>query len=210
MFLTAQLLFCLLYYSPLQGKNMKPKKAKSIGLVDAIFEDEDRWPGENRFIGQVKTYAASPAVMGKPKPKPGKKISWMDWALAKTPVGRYVVAEQTLKTLNKNTKGKYPAPYKAFESVMNAARDGNFDEAMKFESECFADMCITAQCKSLMSLFFLQERCKKMESQGKHFKPEDAVKAGKVVPAHSEKGLHLMFWAVFVFYAFGELHPESL
>jgi hypothetical protein len=35
-------------------------------------------------------------------------------------VGRSIVARMALKNLNETTRGKYPAPYKALESVMNS------------------------------------------------------------------------------------------
>ncbi len=46
-------------------------------------------------------------------------------------------------------------------------------QAMEVESKSFIEMCVSPQCKSLMSLFFLQERCKKLESQAAHFSAED-------------------------------------
>lgn len=35
-------------------------------------------------------------------------------------IGRSIVARMALKNLNDTTRGKYPAPYKALESVMNS------------------------------------------------------------------------------------------
>jgi len=178
----------------LQGKNMKTSKAKSIGLVDALVEDEDRYPGENRFLGGVRTYAGT--VMDKKRPELGKKVGWADWFLGCTPPGRFIVTQQTLKTLDKATKGRYPAPYRAFESVMNAAKTSDLDSAMEVESNGFMDMCVTAQSKAMMSLFFLQERCKKMETQAAHFAAEDAVKTNTVgVLGAGVMGSGIAHWA---------------
>jgi len=177
----------------LPGKSMKPSKAKSIGLVDALLEDEDRVEGENRFFAEVRTYAGK--LVDKPKPKM-RKESWMDWALARTPVGRYFVTKKTLESLDKNTKGKFPAPYKAFESIMQTVRMKDIDKAMEVESQSFAEMCVTAQCKSLMSLFFLQERSKKLDTQATHFAPTDAIQVKKVgVIGAGVMGSGIAHWA---------------
>lgn len=98
-------------------------------------------------------------MLPKKKTQGPKKKSWQEWFLADTPLGRYIgcvpchdillvhalplgelflspsharahtVTNQTLKTLNKATNGKYPAPYKAFESIMNATKEKNIDKA---------------------------------------------------------------------------------
>eukprot|EP00668_Euglena_longa_P011273 GGOE01013664.1.p1 GENE.GGOE01013664.1~~GGOE01013664.1.p1 ORF type:complete len:785 (-),score=193.75 GGOE01013664.1:194-2521(-) len=178
----------------LPGKNMKPAKAKSMGLVDSLLEDEDRFEGENRFLGAVRLYAGT--LADKPKSSGIRKESWMDWFLARTPVGRYVVTQQTLKTLEKTTKGRYPAPYKAFESIMTTVRMKDIDKALEVESQSFADMCVSAQCKSLMSLFFLQERCKKMDTQEAHFSSQDAVDAKTIaVLGAGVMGSGIAHWA---------------
>ncbi len=40
-------------------------------------------------------------------------------------VGRKVVANMALKNLDKQTKGKYPAPYAALESVIYSTKEPN-------------------------------------------------------------------------------------
>eukprot|EP00992_Anisonema_acinus_P008173 TRINITY_DN4249_c0_g1_i1.p1 TRINITY_DN4249_c0_g1~~TRINITY_DN4249_c0_g1_i1.p1 ORF type:complete len:772 (-),score=226.59 TRINITY_DN4249_c0_g1_i1:118-2433(-) len=177
----------------LQAKNVKPEKAKKLKLVNEVVGAGDRYEGENRFMNGVRGYVFK--VMEKPKPK-SKKPNWMDWALGSTPVGRKVVTDQTVKQLNKATRGKYPAPYKAFESIMNAVLEKKEDKALAFESACFEEMCVSAQSKSMMSLFFLQERCKKMESQAAHFDASDAVPCKKfAVLGAGVMGSGIAHWA---------------
>jgi 3-hydroxyacyl-CoA dehydrogenase/enoyl-CoA hydratase/3-hydroxybutyryl-CoA epimerase len=157
----------------LQAKQLKADKAKKAGLIDAVVDDNDRFKQENRFFMEARTFAGKMSLLG--KKKKDKPKSWQEWFLSETPIGRKIVTDQTLKTLNKATGGKYPAPYKAFESIMNAVIEKNIDKAIEFESECFAEMCVSPQSKSLMSLFFLQDRCKRLEAQSAHFSPKDVI-----------------------------------
>ena len=154
----------------LQGKSMKAKKALSIGLVDKLVPDSEGETG--RFLTEVREYALS--RLDKPKPPQGRSAGWLDWALATRALGRHVLARQTLRSLDHSTKGRYPAPYKAFESIMNAFREPDLQKALEFESRCFVEACVSPQAKALMSLFFLQERCKKLDAHPAHFASADA------------------------------------
>jgi enoyl-CoA hydratase/carnithine racemase len=180
----------------LQAKQLKADKARKVGLVDQVSEDVDRFPGENRFMVEARSYAGKVALLPKKKVQGPKKKSWQEWFLADTPIGRKIVTDQTIKTLNKATNGKYPAPYKAFESVMNAVKEKSIDKAMEFESECFAEMCVSPQSKAMMSLFFLTDRCKKLESQANHFNAQDAVRVSKfAVIGAGVMGSGIAHWA---------------
>eukprot|EP01012_Entosiphon_sulcatum_P035733 TRINITY_DN4539_c0_g1_i1.p1 TRINITY_DN4539_c0_g1~~TRINITY_DN4539_c0_g1_i1.p1 ORF type:complete len:815 (+),score=216.93 TRINITY_DN4539_c0_g1_i1:102-2447(+) len=160
----------------LAGKQLVPSRARRAGIVDALAEVADRYPGENRFFHEVRAFAGR-QIDRKAKKKP---LSWQKWFLT-TPIGRYVAATQALKGLDKATKGKYPAPYKAFESIMFAtsAAGKNTEKAMDVETDGFAQLCVSPVAKSLMSLFFLTDECKKLEGKP-GFKPEDAKKVTTV------------------------------
>jgi hypothetical protein len=54
-----------------------------------------------------------------------KPQSLKDVVLDTTWVGRKVVANMALKKLDQQTKGKYPAPYAALESITNSFKEPN-------------------------------------------------------------------------------------
>eukprot|EP01004_Peranema_trichophorum_P009731 NODE_847_length_2310_cov_210.024691_g721_i0.p1 GENE.NODE_847_length_2310_cov_210.024691_g721_i0~~NODE_847_length_2310_cov_210.024691_g721_i0.p1 ORF type:complete len:542 (-),score=128.62 NODE_847_length_2310_cov_210.024691_g721_i0:232-1857(-) len=130
---------------------------------------------------------------------PKKASGWipsLDRILSNTPVGRLIVQNQTLKKLDSVTKGRYPAPYKAFESVMNSVKEKNEDKALEFEGERFAELCVSATSKNLMSLFFLTDNCKKLSSQAIHFGENDAIKVDKIaVLGAGVMGSGIAHWA---------------
>ncbi|GET89518.1 enoyl-coA hydratase/enoyl-coA isomerase/3-hydroxyacyl-coA dehydrogenase, putative [Leishmania tarentolae] len=142
------------------SKQIKPKEAKSSGACDVIIPAEDRWTGEHRFYEGVRKWAGQHLSDKPARPSKRKSISLMDWVLERTTFGRRKVADETIKTLNKKTKGKYIAQYKALECIMYSATHSN---QQGFDKECrgFAELLCSPEAKNQMSLYFLQEGMKK-------------------------------------------------
>ena len=92
----------------LTGKTIKPAKAKKMGLVDDVVDPN--------ALERVALAMAAEAAAGKIKPK-SRKPGWMAWLLEKTSAGREVMFRQAAKTVEKNAKGKYPAPVAILECV---------------------------------------------------------------------------------------------
>lgn len=154
------------------SKQIKPQEAKSAGACDAIISADDRWNGEHRFYEGVRKWAGQylsdkPARLSK-----RKNISLMDQVLERTTFGRRKIADETIKMLNKKTKGKYIAQYKALECIMYSATHSN---QQGFDKECrgFAELLCSPEAKNQMSLYFLQEGMKK--SADKTGVPKDKV-----------------------------------
>ncbi|KAG5476735.1 hypothetical protein CUR178_03909 [Leishmania enriettii] len=154
------------------SKQIKPREAKSAGACDVIIPAEDRWKGEHRFYEGVRKWAGQnlsdkPARLSK-----RKSVSLMDRVLENTTFGRRKVADETIKMLNKKTKGKYIAQYKALECVMYSATHSN---QQGFDKECrgFAELLCSPEAKNQMALYFLQEGMKK--SADKTGVPKDKV-----------------------------------
>ncbi|CAG9576476.1 trifunctional enzyme alpha subunit, mitochondrial precursor-like protein [Leishmania major strain Friedlin] len=154
------------------SKQIKPQEAKSAGACDVIIPADDRWNGEHRFYEGVRKWAGQylsnkPARLSK-----RKNISLMDQVLENTTFGRRKVADETIKMLNKKTRGKYIAQYKALECIMYSATHSN---QQGFDKECrgFAELLCSPEAKNQMSLYFLQEGMKK--SADKTGVPKDKV-----------------------------------
>lgn len=137
--------------------------------MDYLVEYEDRFPGENRFFEEVRTIAGRMFDMppGRKKDQQGKKRkahqSMTDHLLDSTWIGRQIVANQALKGLDRTTRGKYPASYRALESIMNSFKVPT-SRALDFEALAFGGLAVSAEAKNLMSVFFLQEQAKKLDT----------------------------------------------
>src|SRR5690606_37584459 len=77
-------------------------------------------------------------------------------------IGRSFIANMALKNLNKTTNGRYPAPYKALESVMYSFSGVEISKALDFEAQKFGQCAVSPESKNLISIFFMQDEAKKI------------------------------------------------
>ncbi|KPA86938.1 putative mitochondrial Enoyl-CoA hydratase/Enoyl-CoA isomerase [Leptomonas pyrrhocoris] len=154
------------------SKQVKAGEAKAAGACDVVIPSEDRWKGEHRFYEGVRKWAGQNLSDKPAKPTKRKHISLIDRVMEGTFFGRRMVANQTIKMLNKKTKGKFIAPYKALECIMYSATHSN---AQSFDKECrsLAELLCSPEAKNQMALYFLQEGMKNVEKTGV---PKDKIK----------------------------------
>lgn len=138
--------------------------AKKAGACDAVLPGEDRFPGEGRFYQEVRRWAGQKFSDKPPKPATRKNITLLDRVLEQTSFGRKKVADEAIKSLNKKTKGKYIAQYKALECIMYSATHTN-QQGFTKECEGFSELLCSPEAKNLMSLYFLDESMKKSEKK---------------------------------------------
>ncbi|RZA13337.1 MAG: hypothetical protein EOP10_29900, partial [Proteobacteria bacterium] len=106
----------------------------------------------------LESVALDFARKGKKKPKKaafstktiGKEL--MHFATEANPFGRAIVEKKAREAVDKNTKGFYPAAYKALEAVF-AAFDRKFEKGLELEAKLFAELAFTRESKSLIHLF---------------------------------------------------------
>jgi enoyl-CoA hydratase/long-chain 3-hydroxyacyl-CoA dehydrogenase len=135
----------------LTGRNIRPAKAKKLGLVDVVVS-----PGG---LKHVAIQAAQKLVRGDLKPRKREPTAQQK-ALEETPPGRALLFRQAKSMVLKQTKGLYPAPLAILEVVEHGFSRG-MRAGLNLESERFATLSQTPECKGLMSLFFGQQKCKK-------------------------------------------------
>ncbi|ORC87521.1 trifunctional enzyme alpha subunit, mitochondrial precursor-like protein [Trypanosoma theileri] len=139
----------------------KAPKAKKAGVLDAVIEAEPRWEGEERFFEGVRKWSGR--LVDKPlKPMKRKNISLMDRFLERTSFGRKIVGNKTIEMLNKKTKGKYIAQYKALEAIIYSAAHSE-KEGLAKERDIFSELLVTPEAKNQIALYFLDEGMKKSE-----------------------------------------------
>jgi hypothetical protein len=74
-------------------------KAQRIGLVDAVLEAEDRFPGEHRFFHAVRQHAAR--LLERPARRSSRPVALRDRFLDGTRLGRFIVARMAERNLDR-------------------------------------------------------------------------------------------------------------
>mmetsp|Transcript_130981 Transcript_130981/g.195177 ORF Transcript_130981/g.195177 Transcript_130981/m.195177 type:complete len:796 (-) Transcript_130981:25-2412(-) len=126
----------------LTGKDVRPDKAKKMGLVDVVVAPQS--------VEAVAIKSASDLASGKLKPK-RKAKSFVNRLLEDTSIGQKVIWNQIDKMVKKNTDGNYPAPY----AIIQAVQHGLANESTKYknEREQFAKLAATPESEALIGIF---------------------------------------------------------
>ena len=141
----------------LTGKDVRPDKAKKMGLVDLVVAPES--------LEQVAIDTALGIANGKIKKSVGNanKKSLQDKLIENTPIGRHFMWKTINDMVNKNTNGKYPAPFAIIDTVKYGLENPAGDTKFKFERESFAKLAATKESEALIGIFDGMTRMKKHE-----------------------------------------------
>lgn len=150
----------------LAGKQLAAIPAQKAGLVDELAHPEYLPGVAKKFIAKGK------------RPPPSPK------GLINSALARPVVAMKAKQGVLARTHGHYPAPLKALE-VCLAAYGRPLEQGLALERAAFLELAQTPACRSLMGIFFLQERAKKL-------KAPDADGAGRKVRSVAVVGAGVM------------------
>ncbi|CAF2851149.1 unnamed protein product [Rotaria sp. Silwood2] len=148
----------------LTGKEIKAKKAKSMGLVDDIIEPigPGLQPIEQKNMDYLRSVAVQKAkelIIQKPAQKESGLIENIKSKIMSSSYVQNYILQQAQKKVMSQTQVLYPAPLKILDG--------------------FADLGMTSESKALISLFHGRTECKK----NKYGKPEREVKNIAVVGA---------------------------
>jgi 3-hydroxyacyl-CoA dehydrogenase/enoyl-CoA hydratase/3-hydroxybutyryl-CoA epimerase len=128
----------------LPGKAVAAIPAQRQGLVDEVAHPEYLVDVARRLAQRGKRPPASPR------------------GLANTALLRPLVVMKAKKEVLRRTGGHYPAPLKALE-VCTAALERSLEAGLALERAAVLELARTPECRNLMSVFFLQERAKKLK-----------------------------------------------
>jgi 3-hydroxyacyl-CoA dehydrogenase/enoyl-CoA hydratase/3-hydroxybutyryl-CoA epimerase len=138
----------------LTGKNIYPKKARKIGLVDDVA------PPELLMDAAVK-FAAKKMGPGWKRPQGmHRKQDLMEKLLETTPFGKKLIFKKAKEATAKQTKGHYPAPLKILEAVEQGILSG-MQDGLAIEARFLGETAATSVSKNLIRVFYLQEEFKK-------------------------------------------------
>lgn len=132
----------------LTGKTLDGRRAKKAGLADKVVPKEML---ETRAI----EWATELAKSGRKASKSGPKS-----VLSRVPGGTWLIFDQARKQVMKKTKGNYPAPLKILE-VLRKTYGGNLEAGLKIEAKAFGELVNSPEARSLIQVYYLQERVKK-------------------------------------------------
>jgi len=127
----------------LTGKDIRPKKAKSMGLVDLVVAPES--------LEQVAIESARQLADGSLKPK-RKSKSTVNKILEDNQYGRKIIWNQVEKMVNKQTNENYPAPFAIMQCVEHGLQNPG-DAGLKNEREQFAKLAATKESAALINIF---------------------------------------------------------
>ncbi|MBA4135902.1 MAG: hypothetical protein C0518_01145 [Opitutus sp.] len=131
----------------LAGKQLVAQQALKIGLVDDVAHPEYLVAAARKQLAKGKRQLGdAPGLMSSVALRP-------------------IVAMQARKGVLAKTRGHYPAPLKALDVAVSALGQP-IEKGLALEKAAFLELVQTPACRSLMSIFFLQERAKKLKIAG--------------------------------------------
>ncbi|ENQ8747007.1 TPA: fatty acid oxidation complex subunit alpha FadJ [Vibrio parahaemolyticus] len=146
----------------LTGKQLRAKKAKKLGVVDACVPDTILLDVAKQFIDK-----------GKNKGK--KKQSTKEKLMSGSGLGRKLVFEQAAKKTNQKTRGNYPATVAILEVIQHGLEKG-FAQGQELEAKRFGELVMSSESKALRSIFFATTEMKK--EHGTDAQPTAVKKVG--------------------------------
>ncbi|EPA1955269.1 fatty acid oxidation complex subunit alpha FadJ [Vibrio alginolyticus] len=146
----------------LTGKQLRAKKAKKLGVVDACVPDTILLDVAKQFIDKGKN-------------KGTKKLSTKEKVMSGSGLGRKFVFEQAAKKTNQKTRGNYPATVAILEVIQHGLEKG-FAKGQELEAKRFGELVMSSESKALRSIFFATTEMKK--ENGTDAKPAPVHKVG--------------------------------
>lgn len=133
----------------LTGKQLRAKKAKKLGVADAVVP-------KTVLLDVAKSFVEKHTSKSKTK----RKASTKEKLMANTGLGRKVIFEQAAKKTRAKTRGNYPAADAILEVIRFGLENG-FEKGQKKEAERFGELVMTPESKALRSIFFATTEMKK-------------------------------------------------
>src|SRR5690606_38699944 len=136
----------------LTGKNIYPKKARRIGLVDVITHK----PG---LLHAACELARSLVKNGQVRSS-GVPVSVTERILESNPLSRRIIYSKAEERVRKETRCNYPAPLRILYCVRIGIEEG-VDAGYASEEQYFGELATTPQSRELIRLFFLRSASRK-------------------------------------------------
>jgi 3-hydroxyacyl-CoA dehydrogenase/enoyl-CoA hydratase/3-hydroxybutyryl-CoA epimerase len=137
----------------LRGRNVRPRKALKIGLVDEIVHPA--------ILRDVAVLRARELAAGTRRRSMGRAERGAEGLLVeRNKLGRSLVLKKARQSVMKQTHGQYPAPLAALD-VVRIGYDEGIDAGFREESRRFGELAMTEVSRQLIFLFFATNALKK-------------------------------------------------
>jgi len=134
----------------LAGKTVAAKQALKYGMIDELAPRE--------YLVDVAKKRILSGAAAHPKRKGGLLLKVMNSGIASS-----MIEKKARQNVMSKTRGHYPAPLKALEVVTQGLTRG-IEGSLALEAEGVEQLAGTEACQSLVRVFFLQERAKKISA----------------------------------------------
>ena len=126
----------------LTGKNIYPRQAKKMGLVDYLIHP----------YGLLEAAKKAALKLADHPLKRKKRQPLLAEILESTFLTRSVVYKKATELVQKQTWGNYPAPFKIIECV-KAGMEKGLDAGLEAESKKFGELVVSPQSRELIQIF---------------------------------------------------------
>ncbi len=155
----------------LTGKQIKPKQAKKLGLIDAIVPAAVLIEAAAKEVHRL-------AEKGRTPPTRSTQERALQLALEANPIGRRVLFQQARKQTRAKTLGNYPAPERIID-VVEAGYAKGLKAGYAAEAKAFGELAMTDVSKQCRNIFFAQNALKKETFvEGQTITPRPIAKVG--------------------------------
>ena len=139
----------------LTGKNIYPRQAKKMGLVDDLIHP----------YGLLEAAKKAALKLADQPLKRKKRQPLLAEILESTSLTRSVVYKKATELVQKQTWGNYPAPFKIIECV-KAGMEKGMDAGLEAESKKFGELIVSPQSRELIQIFLSITAMKKNPLKG--------------------------------------------
>jgi 3-hydroxyacyl-CoA dehydrogenase / enoyl-CoA hydratase / 3-hydroxybutyryl-CoA epimerase len=135
----------------LTGRTVRPRKAKSLGLVDDLVH-----PAILRRVALQRARELAERTRTRvPRPTGAAELLLED-----NPIGRAIVFRKARESVMDKTRGAYPAPLAALDVIAEGYAHG-IARGLDAEAKAFGRLAMTPQCRELVFLFYATTALKK-------------------------------------------------
>ncbi|WP_445665335.1 3-hydroxyacyl-CoA dehydrogenase NAD-binding domain-containing protein [Fodinibius sp. AD559] len=140
----------------LTGKNIYPRKAYKLGLVDELTHRDAVLTAAKKAVVKINS--------GKFERE--DKRSLVHQLMEGMSPLRKIIYSQARKRAKSESKGNYPAPEKIIDCIQEGYENG-MQAGLKLESENFGKLAATPESEAMVSLFFAMQSAKKNPNEEK-------------------------------------------
>ncbi|MDE1225501.1 fatty acid oxidation complex subunit alpha FadJ [Vibrio aestuarianus] len=148
----------------LTGKQLRAKKAKKLGVVDACVPETILLDVAQKFV-----------IDNAGKKQKKHKVATKEKLMSHTQFGRKLIFEQAAKKTKQKTRGNYPAADAILDVIRHGLEHG-FKAGLELEAKRFGDLVMSSESKALRSIFFATTEMKK--ETGSSAKPKHVQRVG--------------------------------